>query len=99
LHGEAVAIGMVMATDFSERSNLLGQGARLRLEQLLEGLGLPTALREPLSAGKMLQAMGMDKKTTDGQLRLVVADAIGNARITGDFDANLLKAVLSEYCE
>jgi len=99
LHGEAVSIGMVMATDFSERSYLLPQGARLRVERLLEDLGLPIALREPLSAEKMLQAMGMDKKTTDGQLRLVVADAIGEARITGDFDADLLKAVLSEYCE
>ncbi len=45
LHGEAVAIGMVLASELSVRLNLLTRADRDRITALIEKAGLPTALQ------------------------------------------------------
>ena len=81
LHGEAVAIGMVMAADLSSRWGRLPRGDAGRIKDLITRTGLPVT-PPPLSADTMLEAMGMDKKVVDGRLRLVLTDAIGSAALT-----------------
>jgi len=98
LHGEAVAVGMVMAARFSERLQLLPQGQAKRLEQLLCSLQLPVALQEAVDPEAMLQAMGMDKKAMDGRLRFVISDGFGAAAVTDDYDPQALRSVLAEFC-
>jgi 3-dehydroquinate synthase len=94
LHGEAVAIGMVMAADLSVRQGLLAGAEALRIKRLLAGFGLPVvpAVTAPED---MLRAMGMDKKVVDGTLRLVLARGIGEVVVTEEIDQSALRETLS----
>ena len=97
LHGEAVAIGMLMATRFSERLGMLDQNVAPRLAQLLEALHLPSALSTSLDQADMLAAMGMDKKAVDGRIRFVLANSLGSVITTADYDEAALLATLEEF--
>lgn len=98
LHGEAVAVGMVMAAHFSARLKLLEPDAVGRITNLLHCLGLPVELTDQVSVEDMVAAMGMDKKAADGKLRFVVADEIGAVRVTAEFEQQALFDVLAEFC-
>jgi 3-dehydroquinate synthase len=80
LHGEAVACGMLMATDLSARLGLVPDSAVERLRALLTRAGLPT-LAPPLGEARYLELMRRDKKAQDGEIRFVVLEAIGRASI------------------
>jgi len=98
LHGEAVAIGMVMAARFSETLNLLPPGQADRLAELLRSFDLPVKLTNQISVEDMVEVMGMDKKAADGQMRFVVSAGYGRAHLTTDFDRQALVKVLAEFC-
>ncbi len=94
LHGEAVAIGMVMAADLSARLGWLPAAEARRVRTVLAGLGLPVT-PPALAAEDMLAAMGLDKKVVNGRLRLVLARSLGHAVVSDDFDAAALTATLT----
>lgn len=94
LHGEAVAVGMVMAADLSVRQDGIAPADARRLKALLAALDLPVEPPE-LSPTSMLTAMGMDKKVLDGRLRLVLARQLGAAVVTDQVDPTALHATLS----
>jgi 3-dehydroquinate synthase len=78
LHGEAVAAGMVMAAELSERLGLTPPGLCLRLARLIERAGLPS--RGPaLGADEYLRHMRVDKKAEAGDIRFVVIEGLGKA--------------------
>ncbi|MFP4353409.1 MAG: 3-dehydroquinate synthase [Puniceicoccaceae bacterium] len=81
LHGEAVAIGLLMAARFSAENGFTDEKTVERVRGLLSENGLPVRLRSPLDTGKLLESMGRDKKVRQGKLRLVVIDGIGSARL------------------
>jgi 3-dehydroquinate synthase len=94
LHGEAVAIGMVMAADLSWRCGLLSGKAAGRVKMAVAALGLP--VEPPATTPEdMLRVMGMDKKVIDGQLRLILTDEIGSAFVADDVDPAHLRATLA----
>ena len=93
LHGEAVAIGMVMAADLSSRWGKLPRADARRIRGLITRAGLPVK-PPPVSADAMLQAMGMDKKVVDGRIRLVLTDAIGTAALTDQAPEAEIRATL-----
>lgn len=102
LHGEAVAVGMLMAADFSCALGRIAADDVERLRQLLVALQLPVKLsahgeQMPL-VEDMLQAMGMDKKVTDGRLRFVVADRIGAVSLLDEYPQKTLNDVLAAFC-
>ncbi|RME91070.1 MAG: 3-dehydroquinate synthase, partial [Verrucomicrobia bacterium] len=81
LHGEAIAIGQVAAARMSAR--LLGLPARdvERIRALLERAGLPVRVRlSPARLEKLFEAMRLDKKVSGGEVKFVLADAIGRVR-------------------
>lgn len=82
LHGEAVALGMVMAADLSMREGILDSGDARRVKALLKRAGLPVALPEDLQRETLLQAMSRDKKARAGRLRFVLAERIGRVRVS-----------------
>ncbi len=94
LHGEAVAMGMVMAADLSARQGLLAWSEARALRDLLQALDLPVTPPD-LSPEDMLAAMGLDKKVVDGRLRLVLASEIGRVMVTEDVDLTLLQQTLT----
>jgi len=89
LHGEAVAIGMVMAADLAVRSGELVEDEGRLIRQVVSRFGLPTS-PPVLSAEKFLAAMGMDKKVVDGSLRLILASRIGEAFVADSVDPGKL---------
>ncbi|MGQ0428540.1 MAG: 3-dehydroquinate synthase [Gammaproteobacteria bacterium] len=95
LHGEAVAIGLVLAAELAARTGRLPAADVARVRALLTQSGLPT---DPPRVGRerMLSLMGMDKKVAGGRLRLVLPDAIGAASATADYPAEALAALLEE---
>ena len=94
LHGEAVAIGMVMAADYSARAGLLGAADARRVKDLVAAFDLPVTA-PGLQAHAMRAAMGMDKKVVDGTLRLVLARRLGEAFVSDDIDAAMLDETLT----
>lgn len=94
LHGEAVAAGMVMAMDLSARMGWLQSADCERLVQLLQQAELP--VRAPaIPQGQFLQLMAGDKKVLDGQLRLVLLRAIGEATVTSEVPHQQVIATLN----
>ncbi len=91
LHGEAVAAGMCAAADLSARLGWLAAADRDRAIALIERAGLPVRLPAALSVDRFIELMAVDKKVEEGQLRLVLLDAIGAARVTARFDAQALR--------
>ncbi len=95
LHGEAVAAGMYMAADLSARLGWLSNADVSRVEKLLTRANLP--VNGPhISIDEMKDLMAVDKKVQDGQIRLVLLKAIGEAVVTDDFDAALLDQTLQQ---
>ena len=98
-HGEAVAVGMVMASDLSERLELAPTGTAERLKNLLDAVGLPC--RTPLAGGTpgtVIEAMFRDKKVRNGILRLVLVRDIGTAEVIELDDHGLLGEVIGRHC-
>lgn len=94
LHGEAVAAGMVMAAELSRLRGWLTASDVQRLSALLAKANLPQQSPADMTVENFLQAMSVDKKVQNGQLRLVLLHAIGDARIVADTSANLLTEAL-----
>ena len=88
LHGEGVAIGMVLAFQLSEELGLIKSGQAERVATHLQSVGLPTKISDipgnTPSADALLTHMFQDKKVVDGALTLVLVKDIGNAFLTKD---------------
>lgn len=95
LHGEAVAAGTCMAAEFSARIGALDPVEVGRIRQLFQRFRLPVA-PPPADPGRFLAAMSLDKKVVAGQIRLVLLDRIGQARITADYAPHDLADYLRE---
>jgi 3-dehydroquinate synthase len=96
LHGEAVAIGLLMAASLSGRLGWLSASDVQRVKSLLERAGLPTSA-PGLDPGGVLELMQLDKKIKDGRLRLVLIPRLGAGCVTSDVDAGLLHDTLQEF--
>lgn len=92
-HGEAVAIGMVVASVLSVGRGLLTPSDLGRMENLIDTMGLPTRLTcEPES---LFEAMGKDKKREGAFIHFVLLDGIGKAVVEKITLAELKEAVRS----
>jgi 3-dehydroquinate synthase len=85
LHGEAIAAGMVMASELSSRLSGLKSADVKRVRTLLSRAGLPVA-GPALAPEKLMEPMALDKKVAKGRTRFVVLEAIGRAALRADVD-------------
>ena len=93
LHGEAVAAGMVLAADMSQRLGYISQVEFQRIVKLIEVSGLP--IQAPrIGVDKARQLMSMDKKVHAGQLRLVLLKTLGEAIVTDQYPAEVFAVTL-----
>ena len=81
LHGEAVSIGMVLASKLSQQLGLLSPDATKKMINVLKAFGLPTELG--IDKELLLSGMKKDKKREGENIHLVLLDKIGNAVIKG----------------
>jgi 3-dehydroquinate synthase len=93
LHGEAVAAGMVLAGELSERLGQVGGADVLRLRGMLERCALPVDAPR-LGAQRYLALMSHDKKVVGGALRFILLRAIGDAFVAADVPERDLRALL-----
>ncbi len=78
LHGEAIAIGQVFAARLSARLLGLPEGDVDRIRSLFERAGLPTSVCLSRRQWEdVSRAMRLDKKTSAGEIRFVLAERIG----------------------
>ncbi len=97
LHGEAVAIGMVMAFDLSVRMGLCPAADAARVRAHLAAVGLPTVPPPGLGdTASLLRLMAQDKKAEGGRLTLVLTRGIGRAFVARDTDPAAVAAILDE---
>ncbi|MBA8884519.1 3-dehydroquinate synthase [Dokdonella fugitiva] len=94
LHGEAVAIGMVLAARLSAERGHASHDDACRLARLLAAFGLPTAA-PAADPERLLALMQLDKKNLGGRLRLILWHGIGAAAIVPDVDAAAIRGVLA----
>jgi 3-dehydroquinate synthase len=95
LHGEAVAIGMVLAARLSAALGRAPAADTERLERLLAALDLPVALPAGHAADELLALMRLDKKNLSGRLRLILWNGIGDAQIVPDVDETAIRETLA----
>ncbi len=100
LHGEAIAIGMVMAFDYSVASGLCPPEDAARVRHHFEAVGLPVS-KAAIPGGApdaetMLALMAQDKKVRRGRLTLILARGIGEAYVARDVDADRLREFLED---
>lgn len=95
LHGEAVAVGMLMAVDLSAREGYVSDDEVERLKCLLIRAKLPVASPELMTAQEFLSLMAVDKKVLDNKLRLVLMQQIGEAIVTDRFSREHLDQTLA----
>ncbi|CAN5721474.1 3-dehydroquinate synthase [soil metagenome] len=93
-HGEAVAVGMVLAARLSTGLGLADATHGDRLQALLARFGLPTTLPAGLDPEALLARMQLDKKTQASGLRFVLWSAAGRALLVSDVPESAVLAVL-----
>lgn len=96
LHGEAVAAGMVMATDLSLRQGWIDESVKHRCVSLLEKCSLPVNSPPDMNIDQYMDAMAIDKKTVNGTIKFVLLEALGEAIVTSEYDPELLVQTLSK---
>ena len=100
LHGEAVALGMLLAFDLSVRLGLCHGQAATRVRRHLAAMGLPTEIAAAaggkVTAAALLAHMQKDKKVRDGRITLILARDIGDAFVSRDVTTPALTEFLGE---
>ncbi|MCK5887334.1 MULTISPECIES: 3-dehydroquinate synthase [Alcanivorax] len=98
LHGEAVAVGMLMAAHMSARLGWLDAALEPGLADVLAKWQLPVTTPPGMSPDQFMDLMALDKKVQNGQLRLVLLRQLGEAVVTADYDAVALRQTLEAFC-
>jgi 3-dehydroquinate synthase len=100
VHGEAVAIGMVLALEFSARMNLCSPDDARRVATHLADVGLPTRIDQIDGARPdvetLMQHIAQDKKVARGKLTFILARRIGEAFVAKDVAASEVASFLQD---
>ena len=98
LHGEAVALGLVLACELSVALGLCPSEDARRVRAHLAAAGLPATLQDVhptgFAADALLAHMRHDKKVRDGRLSFIVLDGIGRARVSDEVPLAAVDALL-----
>jgi 3-dehydroquinate synthase len=100
LHGEAVALGTVLAFEFSARKGLIAAPDAARASAHLAAVGLPTHLKDVPGGvpgvDALMDLIAQDKKVKRGKLTFILARGIGQAFIENNVDPAEVRAFLTE---
>ncbi|WP_457592773.1 3-dehydroquinate synthase [Hydrogenimonas sp.] len=96
LHGEAVAIGMVMANELALASGMFSEAEAERVKKLLLRYGLPVDYRIE-SAERFYEQFFLDKKSHDNTITFIVPESIGRYRMLQAPDRELVLSVLRRF--
>ena len=96
LHGEAVAVGMIMAFELSAALGLCADAEVTRVRRHFETVGLPVALpaNRSYDPDALIRRMSRDKKVRDGRIAFVLARAVGDAFVTSEADPGAVRRAI-----
>ncbi|AAO27186.1 3-dehydroquinate synthase [Buchnera aphidicola str. Bp (Baizongia pistaciae)] len=94
LHGEAVSVGIVMASKTSELLGFMKDNDITRIISLLQRVGLPISGPKNMSFESYISNFKRDKKVISGKLRMVLPVFIGNVKIFSNVHENILMSVI-----
>ena len=96
LHGEAVAIGIVMANDTAVALGWMSDDEAARVKALLERYALPTTY-EIKDVDSFYETFYLDKKSADSAITFIIPKSLGGVEITDAIDESTIKKVLKQY--
>lgn len=98
LHGEAVSIGMICASQLAERLGRIPTEVTTRQWELLQALHLPASLPDPssMSIDDVINRMKLDKKTVSGKLRFILPTRMGHVELVDGIDEAVVRSVLAD---
>jgi 3-dehydroquinate synthase len=100
VHGEAVAIGMVMAHDFSVSEGFASAADATRARAHLKSAGLPVSvdsiLGPKISVDELMRHIAQDKKVKRGKLTFILTRGIGKAFIANDVSPEKVRGFLDQ---
>jgi 3-dehydroquinate synthetase len=91
-HGEAVALGMLVATQIAVSMGRVDAASVTRLRQLLQRAGLPTRCDGRVE--ELLQRIGRDKKNVDGTVHWILPRAGGGVDVVADIPLDVVRGAL-----
>lgn len=94
LHGEAVAVGTLMALSLSEQLGWITAVDVERVRKLLLAANLPVIAPADMNPEDFMGLMAVDKKVINGELRLVLLERLGRAIVTSDYPQKSLMDIL-----
>lgn len=100
LHGEAVAIGMVMACRLSARMGKIGDEVEAGLAAHLRAVGMkahPADVPFAWDAESLMRHMAGDKKAEDGKLTFIILEQLGRAAVSKNVPASLVREVVESF--
>ncbi len=98
LHGEAVAIGMIMANALAVELGLFTQDEAHKVKLLLEKVSLPTEYTIK-DVDTFYEHFFLDKKSSKGSIKFILPDGMGGHTIVSDIDEMIVKKVLNTFGE
>jgi len=98
LHGEAVAIGMVMANRLAVKLGYLTEFEAKEIKKCLEENNLPTSF-EIKDIEDFYNHFFADKKTLNNSIKFIIPKGIGNYKIIQDVNKEIILEVLGEFKE
>ncbi len=98
LHGEAVAMGIVMANALACKLGLLNEHEAKQIKSLLKHYGLPTEYTIG-DVESFYEHFLLDKKSTNSAITFVLPQGIGDFKLKADIDSDLIKEVLKDFGE
>jgi len=96
LHGEAVAIGMVMANETAVKMGLMQESEALRVKKLLQKYDLPVSY-DVNDADSFYETFFLDKKSSDSAITFILPVGIGGVKITDACEKDLVLSVLESF--
>ncbi len=101
LHGEAVAIGMVMAFELSVKLGLCDAAELARVKAHWKEAGLPASpldIRNQWELDALMDHFSRDKKARGGKLTFVLTRGIGRAFVNTDTDSAAVRQAVAAAC-
>ena len=97
LHGEAVAVGMLMAAKLSALEGFITDKEVQQIEYLLQKVNLPITISSKIDYQDFIDAMSVDKKAIGGEVRLVLMKKMGQAFISNDYQQHNLEQTIKDF--
>lgn len=92
-HGEAIALGMLVAGDISMKLGLINRKITKKIENLIKAVGLPTKI-EGITLEDIINAHYHDKKFSGSRNRFVLIAGLGKVKIVENIPLKIIQEAI-----